>query len=127
MPDRIRLNNMQFHGYHGVGDAEREVGGRFAVDVEMTLDLRPAGASDDLAKTVNYAAVYDLVGKVQSDRKYHLIEALAERIAAGILTNFPVDEVTVRVRKNSVPIGGILDCAEVEITREATPEPLEES
>ena len=122
MPDRIRLTNMQFYGHHGVGGAEREVGGRFSIDVELVADLRPAGASDDLGKTVNYSAVHDLVRQIQSHKNYRLLEALAERIAAGILTHFPVDEVTVRVRKNSVPIEGILDFAEVEITRQAAQE-----
>lgn len=122
MPDKVRLNNMMFFGHHGVGEAEREIGGRFAIDVELTLDLRPAGASDDLERTVDYSAVYHLVCQIQSHRKYRLLEALAERIAAGLLANFPVDEVTVRVRKASVPLGGILDSAEVEITRQAAPE-----
>ena len=123
MADKVRLTNMIFYGHHGVGEAEREVGGRFSIDVEMVLDLRAAGAGDDLEKTVDYAAVYDLVRRIESHRNYRLLEALAERIAGGVLAGFPVDEVTVRVRKNSVPIVGILDCAEVEITRQAAHDP----
>lgn len=110
---------MQFYGHHGVTDEERRVGGRFSIDVEMTLDLHPAGSTDSLEKTVDYSAVYDLVCKVQSRRQYRLIEALAESVASEILARFPVDEVTVRVRKNWAPLGGIVDHTEVQITRRA--------
>ncbi len=122
MPDIIRINNMQFYGHHGVAAEERRVGGRFSIDVEMALDLRPAGTTDSLDKTVDYSAVYDLVCAVQSRREYRLIEALAESIAGEILARFPVDEVTVRVRKNWVPLGGIVDHTEVQITRRAASE-----
>jgi len=71
---------------------------------------------------VDYSAVYDLVCAVQSRREYRLIEALAESIAGEILARFPVDEVTVRVRKNWVPLGGIVDHTEVQITRRAASE-----
>jgi len=116
MNDRIRLMNMHFYGYHGVDAAERDLGGRFALDVEMVRDLHGAGANDDLNQTVDYKAVYDLVAQVQR-RGYYLLEALAERVAGAILEAFEVDEVTVRCRKQSVPLGGLIDYAEVEICR----------
>ncbi len=115
--DKIRLKNMCFYGYHGVDPSERALGGRFSFDVELALDLKPAGETDDLTKTVDYAAVYTLVAEIQGEREFMLLEALAHTVAEAILTRFAVDEVTVRVRKHSVPIPGVLDCAEVEITR----------
>ncbi len=116
MPDRIRLTGLQLYACHGVDPAERRLGQRFEVDVELTLDLAPAGRTDDLAATVNYQAVYNVVRDAM-DPPCLLLEAVAERIAGRILTGFPVDTVTVRVRKPSVPIGGVLRHAEVEICR----------
>ena len=55
MGDRILLNGMTFYGYHGVRPEEKELGQRFVVDVEMELDLRAAGTSDDLTDTVDYS------------------------------------------------------------------------
>ena len=46
-----------------------------------------------------------------------LLEAVAERVAQGLLASFPLESVTVRVRKPSVPLGGVVAAAEVEITR----------
>ncbi len=56
--DRILLEGMIFYGRHGTLPAERELGQRFIVDIELRCDLRPAGLSDDLAKTVDYGEVH---------------------------------------------------------------------
>ena len=116
--DCIRIQNMHFYGYHGVDASERELGGRFAMDVELRRDLSEAGRTDDLTKTVDYKQVYDLVSRLQSERSFQLLEALAEAVAAAILQQFEVEEVVVRARKQSVPLGGLIDYTEVEIRRQ---------
>ena len=115
--DCIRIQNMTFYGYHGVDVEERRLGGKFSLDVEMYLDLRPAGESDDLTRTVDYKAVYDLVRRVHDGTHYRLLEALAEGVAGAILAEFAVEEVVLRVRKHSVPLQGLIDYTEVEIRR----------
>jgi len=116
MRDRITLRDMHFYGHHGIDAAERDLGGRFSFDIELVRDLTRPGETDDLNDTVDYQAVYDLVAQIQR-RGFCLLEALALNIARGILEAFDVDEVTVRARKQSVPLGGLIDCAEVEVTR----------
>lgn len=109
---------MCFYGYHGALAAERELGQRFVVDVEMALDLRPAGESDDLARTVSYAEVYDHVREIVEGPACSLIETVAERIAARVLgAHRMVEAVRIRVRKPGVPLNGMLEAAEVEIVR----------
>jgi dihydroneopterin aldolase len=118
MSDRIVLKGMQFHGYHGVMPEERELGQLFIVDVEMCCDLREAGETDDLTKTVDYSQVFELVkGIVTTGEPYLLIEALAERIAGSVLAEFPVPEVLVRVKKPHAPLKGIFSDVTVEIRR----------
>lgn len=116
--DRIILRGLEFYGYHGVLPAEKELGQRFQLDLELGLDLRPAGEKDDLGKTVNYAAVFELVQEVTTREKYDLIEALAEKIAGEILSRFPVQTVKVLVRKPQAPIPGKFKFVGVEIFRE---------
>ncbi len=115
--DCIRITDMHFYGYHGVDASERQLGGRFAIDVELYRDLAEAGRTDDLDQTVDYKAVYDLVSHIQSGRKFQLLEALAETVAGAILDSFELEEVVVRARKQSVPLGGLIDHTEVEIRR----------
>lgn len=118
MTDRIVLTNLRFEARHGVHDWERETPQPFEVDVELGLDLQPAGVSDDLALTVDYGPVYRIVQGVLDGPPIQLLEAIAERISAQVLATCPtVDSVVVRVRKPGVQLGGPLDHAAVEITR----------
>jgi dihydroneopterin aldolase len=118
MSDRVVLSGMAFQARHGVHDWEKVEAHRFEVDVELSLDLRPAGLDDDLTRTVDYGGVYDIVRQVVELRTFNLIEALAEAIAREILGgDARVEEVVVRVRKPEVRLGGPLDYAGVEIRR----------
>jgi dihydroneopterin aldolase len=89
--------------------------------VELVLNLQPAGTDDDLAKSVDYAAVYGIVRQVVESTSFRLLEAIAEAISHEILSEVPVLEVGIRVRKPAVKLGGPLDYAGVEIWRRRSP------
>ena len=119
--DRIFLHGMRFMACHGVLPHEREVPQPFEVDVEMGLDLRAAGESDDLDDTVNYAKVYDVVSTVLTVTRKYLIEALAEEIADDLLRDFDALRwVRVTVHKPAAPIDGIFSDVGVTILRRRT-------
>lgn len=118
MPDKILLSGAQFFAHHGVDDAEQKIGGRYGVDVELTYELARAGASDNIAATISYAAVYETVRASVEEKSFRLIEALAEHIAQTLLQQFPAAAVVVRVKKQPPPLPGIVDFAAVEIFRE---------
>lgn len=117
MKDRIILQGLQLHGYHGVLDAEREFGQPFLIDLELFLDLEPAGREDDLGLTVDYSTVFAVVRKAFQAHRYRLIEAVAAAVAAAVLNDFPVDEVRVRVQKPHAPVRDKFKYLAVEITR----------
>lgn len=117
--DRLILKGMEFYGYHGVLSQERQLGQRFYVDVELTLDLSPAGKTDDPAKTVDYARVFRVVEEVVTGPSCRLIEALAEKVACAVLKEFPVVEVLVRVKKPAAPVPGHFEYMAVEMRRHA--------
>ena len=113
----IKLKNMVFYGYHGTADEEKELGGRFEVDLDLKTNLDKAILSDDINDTTNYVQIYKLVKNIVTESNYHLIEALAGKILIEILKKFPLTEVTIYLRKPNVPLHGVLDTVEVEITR----------
>ena len=102
--DRILLRDIRFYGNHGATVEEQDVGQWYAVDLDLYLDLAAAGGSDDLSKTVDYGEVCRMVMEFGSTRRFRLIEALAEEISSGVLNNFAVDSVRIRVTK-STPAG----------------------
>lgn len=118
MRDRIVLAGMTFQARHGVADWEKVEAQRFDVDIELVLDVQPAGLDDDLARTVDYSGVYQVTRQVVESTTFNLIEALAEAIAHEVLGGHPqAEEVVVRVRKPDVRLGGPLEYAGVEIHR----------
>lgn len=118
MSDRIVLAGMAFRARHGVHPEEKIRPQRFEVDLELGLDLRPAGETDDLARTVDYGLVHETVRRVVEGPSLDLLEALAEAIARSVLAEHArVEEVEVRVRKPEVQLGGPLDFAGVQIRR----------
>jgi len=117
--DRILLTDMIFHGRHGTLPAENQLGQPFVVSIELHLDLRPAGSSDDLTRTVDYSEVHRMARDVVEGPPVQLTETLAERIAAGVLRNHPtVEAVKVKVAKPHVRLGDtVLAASAVEIVR----------
>ena len=113
----IRLRNAVFYAYHGVLLDEQNLGGKFEVDVDLHCNLSRGAKSDHLDDTVNYERVYDCIRTLVLERKHLLLESLASAIGRGILKNFSkVHSVTVKVRKPSAPVKGIIDYVEVELT-----------
>jgi dihydroneopterin aldolase len=117
--DRILLEGMIFHGRHGTLPAERDLGQPFVVDVELRLNLRPAGLSDDLAQTVDYGEIHRLAREIVEGEPVNLTETVAERIAASILeAHPPVRAVRVKVAKPQVRLDDtVLAGSAVEILR----------
>lgn len=118
MPDRIMLQGMQFYGYHGVNPEERVLGQRYVVDLTAELDLSRPGESDCLADTVSYSHVYRAVRAVMEGEPRNLLEAAAQAIADRVLAEFPVDAVSVTVKKPHPPVrGSSIEQAAVQLYR----------
>ncbi len=118
--DRLSVLGMRFLGRHGVLPDEKVTSQRFEVDVVLHADLSEAAERDDLAATVDYSAVFDLVRAIVEGTSFDLIEALAGTIAKAVLTASDptrVSTVEVRVRKPDAPIGGEFDTVEATLVR----------
>jgi len=116
--DKIILKDMAFYGYHGLLKEESVLGQKFFIDIEIETDTKEAGINDDFTKTINYAEVYEITREFTEDKRFNLIEALAENIASEILNRFDIaHSVMVRIRKKEAPVKGIFDYMGVEIRR----------
>jgi dihydroneopterin aldolase len=119
--DVIELRGLRLSGICGALPEERERAQPLEIDLDVYADLRPAGQSDDLDETVNYAEVVDAVEAVVAAGEPVLLEHLAERIAAAILALARVEGVTVAVRKLRPPVPQHLATSGVRITRGQLP------
>lgn len=116
--DRIILTRLAVFARHGVMPEEERLGQRFFISLALDVDLRKAGKSDNVADTVNYGEVADIVMKIATEQRCYLIEALADTIATAILSAYPpVLRAVVKVEKPEAPITHIFDSVAVEIER----------
>jgi len=120
MSDQIFVEGIKFHGFHGLTKLERQVGVRLSVDITLELDLERSGRSDRMADTLDYALVHKKVIEVGRGKSYRLLETFARTLLDDLLAAFPVERATVRVRKETPVLDGIVDAVGVQMTRSRT-------
>lgn len=115
--DKIIISGLDIFAYHGVNPEEKRYGQHFLLDITLEADLSRARHSDNLADTVNYAAVRKTVQRVFTETKYDLIERAAQAVCEGILMEHPlVQRVCLRLKKPQAPMNAKFDFVAVEIT-----------
>ena len=116
--DKMFIEGIELFGYIGVFAGEKRNGQTFYVDIELGLDLQPAGSSDMLACTVNYAEVFALAEQLMAEARCDLIESYAERLAEEIFAYFDLAQsVAISIRKPDAPIEGTFQAVGIRIFR----------
>ena len=117
--DSIILKGLRIPARHGATEEERAAGQTFVLDVVATLDLMPAGRTDDLSETVDYGFLAGAIHRQVSGEQWNLIETVAERVADLVLENGQVTRVEVTVHKPEAPIEVPFEDVAVTIVRYA--------
>jgi dihydroneopterin aldolase len=115
--DRIALRGLRVRGHHGVFEHERRDGQDFVLDLVLDVDLVKAGASDDLADTVDYGALAEGAAAVVAGPPRRLIEAVAAEVAQRVLDDERVAAVEVTLHKPQAPITVPFDDVAVVVRR----------
>lgn len=115
--DKILINGMKVFGYHGTRPDEQANGQDFIINVEMDLDLKKAGQSDNIEDTVDSCQIYSMVKYIAKNNVFRLIERLADNIAREILSrNEKIQGVKVCIMKPDAPLTGEFDSIGAELT-----------
>lgn len=112
----IHVRGLEVLGVHGVLPEEQTRAQPFGIDIDLTVDLGPAGRSDDLADTIDYSAVIDAVVRVVETERHQLLERLAARIGEVCRLDARVTEARVTVRKLRPPVPVVIEHVGVSIT-----------
>ncbi len=114
-PSTIRVIGAEIYARHGVGEAERSIGGRYSFDLEMETDIAHAAESDHVEDTIDYHVAYNIARDILTRTNRRLLEALVVEISQALMNEFArIAACTVRLRKLSVPIDGVIAAVEVE-------------
>jgi dihydroneopterin aldolase len=118
MSDRIFVNGLVLHAYHGVMPHEAKVGQTFTLDLALEVDLAAATRSDKVADTVSYDRVVETASQAFCAHRYRLIEAAAGAVADAMLERFPrVQAVHVTIHKPHAPVAATFQDIGVTLVR----------
>ncbi|WP_296632379.1 dihydroneopterin aldolase [Rhodoluna sp.] len=116
---KIKLTGLRVFAHHGVMDFERTNGQEFFIDATVWLDASAAVKADDLAKTVNYGMLADLIAANVASEPVDLIETLAQRLLSMVLAlPGPIIDAEITVHKPHAPIDHVF--TDVSVTVGAT-------
>jgi 7,8-dihydroneopterin aldolase/epimerase/oxygenase len=118
MSDKIFVNGLVLHAYHGVMPHEAKIGQPFTLDLVLDIDLAEASRSDMLKATVSYEALVKTASEAFCAHRYRLVEAAAGAVADAVLERYTqVRGIRITVRKPHAPIAATFDDVGVTIER----------
>jgi dihydroneopterin aldolase len=118
MSDKIFINGLSLHAYHGVMPYEGKVGQSFTIDLKLDIELAAAARSDKVVDTVSYDKVVECASAAFTAQKFQLIEAAAGSVADAVLAKFPrVRQIEVTIHKPHAPIAATFSDVGVTLTR----------
>jgi dihydroneopterin aldolase len=111
--DQIELKDIRLFAAHGCLKEESIIGSDYSVDLSVWGELTKAANSDNLADTIDYVHLHNIV-KEEMAIPSKLLEHVSTRIMTRIFNELSrVMEVCVSVAKINPPIGG--DVASVRV------------
>jgi dihydroneopterin aldolase/D-erythro-7,8-dihydroneopterin triphosphate epimerase len=99
--DKIIIRDLLVRCIIGVTPEERREKQDVLITVTLAADLAAVGKSDRIEDAINYRPLKKRILALAERSEYHLIEALAERVAAECLEDSRIREVLVSVEKPS--------------------------
>ncbi len=101
--NKISIHDLEVFYRVGVTDAEQREPQRLLLTLEIDHDFERAVAADDLAETIDYAALSRRLLDFGKDNYWRLIETLAWDIVELVLGEFGARSVSVEVKKFVIP------------------------
>lgn len=111
----VHIDGIHLHARHGVLPQEQLTGNDYIINVRASYDISRAMQTDDVADTLNYAEVYNII-KEEMSVPSKLIEHVAGRIADRLMDSYSqISSVMLRITKCNPPMGADCNGAGVEI------------
>jgi len=97
--DEIRIEQLEVSTRIGVSEEERGAPQRLTVSISFWPYRQTRDLDDNIHHTIDYTMVADKTKRFVRDQSTGLVETLAHQLAAHLLKSFPMQKVTVEVRK----------------------------
>jgi dihydroneopterin aldolase len=97
--DEIHIEQLEVSSVIGVSEHERKTPQRLTINISFWPRRQTRDMADKIGHTINYAIVAEETQKFVHDQAVNLIETLADRLAAHLLKNFPIQKIILEIRK----------------------------
>ncbi len=98
-PDKVHIEQLDVFTRIGVPEEERANPQRLTVSISFWPYQQTSDLADHIERTVNYSTVAEETKNFLRDQSVKLIETLADGLASHLLKNFPIQKVTIELRK----------------------------
>ena len=97
--DILYIRNLKVDAVVGIFFWEKRIRQPLHLDLEIAIDIRKAAATDDIQYALDYKTVSTRLTQFISQSEWHLIETLAEKIAALLMSEFGVTWLRLKLSK----------------------------
>lgn len=111
----ILLKEIRCYAYHGVAPQENLIGNEYIIDLKLKVDISKAAQTDEVADTVNYAEVHQVI-MAEMAVPSKLLEHVGGRIIEKLFQQFPaLEEIELHLSKRNPPMGADVESAGIEL------------
>ncbi|WP_336616299.1 dihydroneopterin aldolase [Bacteroides acidifaciens] len=111
----ILLKEIRCYAYHGVAPQENLIGNEYIIDLKLKMDINKAAQTDEVADTVNYAEVHQVI-MAEMAVPSKLLEHVGGRIIEKLFQQFPaLEEIELHLSKRNPPMGADVESAGIEL------------
>lgn len=100
--DTVFIEGLEVDTLIGAYDWERGIRQCLRLDLTLGWDIRPAAENDELDKALDYTEVTAAIDRFAQASRFELVETFAERLAAGLMSQFGIPWLRLRVTKPGV-------------------------
>lgn len=97
--DEIHIEELDVFAHIGVPEEERAKPQKLTINISLWPYQQTSDLADHIERTVNYSAVAEETKNFVRDQSVSLVETLADRLASHLLKSFPIQKVTIELRK----------------------------
>ncbi|GAC1529793.1 MAG: hypothetical protein NVS2B8_17640 [Vulcanimicrobiaceae bacterium] len=105
MTDTIAVRDIRAYGKHGANPGERDYVQPFDIDIELGVEIARARASDELAETIDYAAMRETIVGLVASLSYRLLERLGDEILTAVTIRGSVMTAAITIAKPKLLAG----------------------
>jgi len=112
--DKVHIQGLSIQTTIGFFEWEKQIKQTLVIDLAMGWNIALAAENDDLAKTLDYAEISEVIAEFANNNPVDLIETLAERMAKFLMETYHIPWLKLKVAKPNAVHNALTVAVEIE-------------